>query len=87
MSDLSQLLDTWLRRLPAQLPAAHELRRAIHANPRVSGDEQATTDAVARAMRVEFDQVANTGAITRLGPTTGPSVALRGELDALPVRE
>ena len=36
MSDLSQLLDTWLRRLPAQLPAAHELRRAIHANPRVS---------------------------------------------------
>ena len=87
MSDFSELLDNWLDRLRAQLPAAHALRRAIHANPRVSGDEQATTDAIAQAMGIELDPVAETGAITRLGPTTGPSVALRGELDALPVKE
>ena len=36
---------------------------------------------------ISFDDAAETGAVGRIGPAIGPSIGLRGELDALPVSE
>lgn len=70
-----------------QLPFAAALRRQIHAAPEVSGSESATADLVAEAIGAESVRtVAGTGRIIRIGPA-GPAVAVRAELDALPIRE
>lgn len=79
--------------LEAELDAAVALRHAVHRDPRVSGDEAATRDAVLAALAdlpeaVEFVPAADTGALLALGPGDGPArVAVRAELDALPVIE
>lgn len=80
-----------LRRLVAgideALPEAASLRRAIHADPHVGGDEMETRDAVtAAAGWLDWIGVAETGAYARTGPD-GPAVGLRAELDALPLTE
>ncbi|MCD2188056.1 M20 metallopeptidase family protein [Actinomycetospora soli] len=72
--------------LEAELPAAVALRRALHREPRVSGDETDSRDAVAEALGRTLEPVAGTGGLLRLGGP-GPAVAVRGELDALPVHE
>lgn len=84
---LGHLTAQWLDALAAELPGAHELRRELHQAPEVSGKETATAKRVAAAMGVAITPVAETGGYGRLGPRTGPSVGLRGELDALPVVE
>jgi amidohydrolase len=77
--------------LAQTLPPARVLRRAIHAAPQLSGDEGPTTAAVldhladdGRDLQVQL--VAGTGAVVRFGGP-GPAVAIRAELDALPVTE
>ncbi len=72
----------------AELPAAVELRRRIHRDPHVSGDEGPTRDLVLDQLPRGDDvvKVADTGAIVRIGGA-GPAVALRAELDALEVAE
>lgn len=82
-----KLAQRWIAALDQVLLAAVELRKQLHANPRVSGEEKDTTDAVASAMELDFEPLATTGGISRIGPGSGPSIALRGELDALPVEE
>jgi amidohydrolase len=72
--------------LEAELPAAVALRHELHRRPRVSGDETDSRDAVARALGRALEPVAGTGGMLRLGGP-GPAVAVRGELDALPVQE
>lgn len=72
--------------LEAELPAAVALRHALHREPRVSGDEADSRDAVAAALGRDLEPVADTGGLLRLGGP-GPAVAVRGELDALPVTE
>jgi amidohydrolase len=79
--------------LEAELPAAVELRHLLHREPRVSGDEADSRDAVAAALgaggsagRALLEPVADTGGMLRLGGP-GPAVAVRAELDALPVVE
>nr|WP_246326099.1 amidohydrolase [Actinomycetospora corticicola] len=72
--------------LETELPGAVALRHALHREPRVSGDEADSRDAVAAALGHDLEPVAGTGGMLRLGGT-GPAVAVRGELDALPVRE
>ncbi|KAB1641838.1 M20 metallopeptidase family protein [Gulosibacter chungangensis] len=81
------LTTAWLAALAQELDGARELREELHREPRVSGEEQDTTSRVTRAMGIEMVPVADTGGIGRIGPTTGPAIGLRGELDALPVRE
>jgi amidohydrolase len=81
----------WLGRLEhemtGQLPFAAALRRQIHAAPELSGNESATADLVAAAIGAEsMRPAAGTGRIIRIGPP-GPAVAVRAELDALPIRE
>ena len=70
-----------------ELPAAIALRRRLHADPRISGEEADTAAEVVRALGAgPGEEVAETGRVVRIGGD-GPCVALRAELDALPVVE
>lgn len=81
------MLDLLLAGIDHTLPAAQELRRKVHANPRIGGEEGPTADAIVEALPwMTFETVAGTGLVGRLGPP-GPSVGIRAELDALPIRE
>lgn len=84
MNDSSILLE----RLAAELPAAVALRHDLHRHPDLSGDEAGTLERVLQVMpgKAVVRHVAGTGAVLRVGPA-GPSVAVRAELDALPVTE
>jgi amidohydrolase len=74
--------------LAAALPAAERLRRELHAAPELSGAEERTAALVAAALgEPAAPRVAGTGRLVRIGPAAGPCVAVRGELDALPVTE
>jgi amidohydrolase len=73
--------------LRLELPAAEALRRELHALPRVSGEEGPTLKRVLDALPDGMtEHVAGTGAVVRIGGS-GPAVAVRGELDALPIVE
>lgn len=85
---MSDLWTRWTRAIADELPAAVELRHAVHADPRGSGDEEDTARLVAAALGVgDGIRVAKTGRAIRLPGGDGPAVALRAELDALPVLE
>ncbi|MEJ2890664.1 M20 metallopeptidase family protein [Actinomycetospora aeridis] len=78
--------------LEAELDDAVALRHALHRDPRLSGDEADSRDLVLAALGdlAVPELVADTGAMLRLGtpPDAGlPAVAVRAELDALPVVE
>lgn len=70
-----------------------DLRRAIHADPELSFHEERTAEKLERALEPyagdTVRRVAKTGVIARIrGRKAGaPVVALRGDIDALPVRE
>ncbi|GAA2907816.1 amidohydrolase [Streptosporangium fragile] len=74
--------------LHAELPAACDLRRELHAEPCVSGREEPTLKTVLDALPQgdALERVAETGALLRVGGD-GPAVGVRGELDALPIVE
>ncbi|MEV4242167.1 amidohydrolase [Streptosporangium canum] len=74
--------------LHAELPAACDLRRELHAEPCVSGREEPTLKRVLDALPAgaAVERVAETGALVRVGGD-GPAVGVRGELDALPIVE
>ncbi|GAA1828635.1 amidohydrolase [Pseudonocardia ailaonensis] len=74
--------------LAAELPRALELRRQIHLDPRVAGEEHPTTKLITSMLpdRSEIHPVAETGILVRVGGPAAP-VGIRAELDALPVQE
>ena len=76
-----------LARLETNIGLARELRRRLHAEPRLSGDEQDTTDTLLEALGVDVKPLPSGGAVVRIGPTDGPAIGLRAEMDALPVEE
>ncbi|WP_255441129.1 amidohydrolase [Synechococcus sp. HK01-R] len=84
-------MDPWLTRLDAQLPELLELRRHLHAHPELSGEEHQTAALVAGELRQHGWQVregvGRTGVVADLGPSEGPRVGLRVDMDALPVEE
>lgn len=81
------MIEVLRQALDAELPRAYALRRQIHEDPHVSGDEAGTRDLVLEHLPVaDGIEVAGTGAIVRVGGP-GPAVAIRAELDALPVVE
>lgn len=84
---MSEYAGIWAA-LERYLPDAVELRRDIHREPDLSGDESMTRDLVLAALlpATSTAKVAETGAVVRIGPA-GPSIGIRGELDALPVAE
>jgi amidohydrolase len=73
-----------------ELEAARSLRRRLHSAPRVSGDEADTTVMVVEALDAGPGlEIADQGRVVLVGGGT-PSrgcIALRAELDALPVTE
>jgi amidohydrolase len=73
--------------LDAELAEATALRHELHANPELSGSEQLTRRMVLdRLPGPEAAEVADTGALVRIGGP-GPAIAVRAELDALPIKE
>ncbi|TXL57297.1 amidohydrolase [Aeromicrobium terrae] len=71
-------------------PDLIELRRDLHASPELSWHEERTTDVVASWMdkeSISFERLDGTGLIAEIGPQEGPIVALRADLDALPVQD
>ncbi len=69
-------------------PELVELRRDLHAHPELSWSETRTTALVADRLARAGWQVrtlTTTGCVADLGPGDGPVVALRADIDALPV--
>ena len=69
-------------------PDLIELRRSLHAYPELSWAEERTTDVVATWMDklgIAYERFEGTGLMAEIGPAEGPIVALRADLDALPV--
>ncbi len=80
--------DRFFAAVAEELPGAFQLRRRLHSTPRISGDEGPTLEMVLEELgSPEWDPVAATGGLVRIGPSTGPAIALRAELDALPIVE
>lgn len=72
----------------AEMDAAVQLRHELHANPEPSGGEFGTAARVAAALgSPDGPSVAGTGRVIRIGRADGPCIALRAELDALPITE
>ncbi len=84
--DLAALAQAWDAALQRELPDAVELRHRLHAAPEVSGVEERTAEVVAAALGGDAEPVAGTGRVLRIGPP-GPAVAVRAELDGLPMTE
>lgn len=80
-------IGTLFGRLEQHLAEAVELRRRIHAEPRLSGQEQDTTELFVSALGVPATTLSTGGAVLRVGDHDGPAIGLRAELDALPVDE
>ncbi len=86
------MTQDWLPRLRSaveeELGSAVQLRHRLHAHPALSGEEEPTRDLVLASLPAPdgVNKTAETGAIVRIGGT-GPAIAVRAELDALPVQE
>jgi amidohydrolase len=67
-----------------------DLRRDLHAHPELSWEERRTTDLVAHHLDDigwQLTRTGESGLIADLGAGDGPRVALRADLDALPVND
>ena len=87
----SSLESTLNAELELALPELIELRRHLHRHPEISGQEQQTAALVAGELRrlgwQVREGVGRTGVVAELGPQGAPLVALRVDMDALPVEE
>jgi amidohydrolase len=64
------------------------IRRDLHAHPELAWQEERTTALVAKRLEeagVRVQLLPKSGLLAELGEATGPTVALRADLDALPV--
>jgi len=74
----------------AALPALADLYRDLHANPELSFQEHRTAAVVVRTLGDAWDVtpgVGGTGVVAVLRNGEGPTVWMRADMDALPVRE
>ncbi|MCL3819825.1 amidohydrolase [Aeromicrobium wangtongii] len=84
------LAESLARSVDIVAPDLIEVRRDLHAHPELSWHEQRTTDLIATWMDkigIPFERFDGTGLMAEIGPEAGPVVALRADLDALPVIE
>lgn len=82
------LQESIARTVEVVTPDLIELRRGLHAFPELSWQEQHTTDVVASWMDklgLDHRRFEGTGLSADIGPAGGPIVALRADLDALPI--
>jgi amidohydrolase len=83
----ARILAALAEHIEAEVPAARALRRELHRHPDLSGAERHTAERLRHALpNLHPTRVAETGFLVRVGPP-GPAVVVRGELDALPLRE
>jgi amidohydrolase len=87
LAPTEQLLTELLGAIERELPAAVDLRHQLHAQPELAHAETNTAAIVARALPVASTAAAQTGRIARVGGVGDGAVAVRAELDGLPVRE
>lgn len=75
-------------RLEEELPAAHRLRIELHQHPDLSGHEMRTLETLLANMprRADCVRLPGNAGVVRIGPR-GPSIAIRAEMDALPIVE
>src|SRR6516225_2802428 len=83
----STVLPALLEAAGQEVPAAVALRRELHASPELGGHETRTAARVAAALGEPGAPSVTTGRLLRMGAASGPSVAIRAELDALPLTE
>ncbi|MCW2830510.1 MAG: amidohydrolase [Aeromicrobium sp.] len=82
------LAESIARSVDVVTPDLIEVRRELHAYPELSWHEERTTDLVATWMDksgISYERFEGTGLMAEIGPAEGPIVALRADLDALPV--
>jgi len=88
LPDLSSAL---LANLPSLLPKLEALYKDFHAHPELSMQENRTADLAAKHLRDDGYEVTTgvgkTGVVGLLRNGEGPTVMLRADMDALPVRE
>lgn len=83
----TRVLNALTTHLDAALPHAVSLRRELHRHPDLSGEERPTAERLRRELpQLKPIRIADTGFLVRVGPP-GPAVAVRAELDALPLAE
>jgi amidohydrolase len=83
----TEILTRLLVAIERELPQAVELRHRLHAHPELAHAEYETSAAVAAELPVTCQRVAGTGLIARVGSADGAAVAVRAELDGLPIVE
>jgi amidohydrolase len=83
----AELLGRLLEGVDRELPRAVELRRRLHAHPELAHEETWTAETVSAELPAHAQAVAGTGRIARIGPAGPRSVAVRAELDGVPLRE
>jgi amidohydrolase len=81
------LLARLLELIDSELAAAVQLRHRLHEQPELAHQELRTATIVADALPVACTTVAGTGRLARVGPATGKPLAIRAELDGLPIHE
>jgi amidohydrolase len=83
--------DTALARLLAalepELAGAVELRHRLHAIPEPAHEERRTAKIVREHLPVAATNAAGTGLLARVGAAGGAPIAVRAELDGLPIAE
>jgi amidohydrolase len=89
-SAVTELLRQLLAGIESELPHAVELRHRLHEHPELAHAEKWTAETVAAELPVPCTTVAGTERIARVGPPGpdgGAPVAVRAELDGLPIEE
>jgi amidohydrolase len=84
------LLERLLSQIELELPRALALRHRLHAHPELAHEEELTAAAVAAELPVTCENAAGTGRLARIdgeGESDRAAVAVRAELDGLPLRE
>lgn len=83
--------DTLLANLPGLLPKLEALYKDVHAHPELSMQEHRTAELAAKHLRDNGYEVTTgvgkTGVVGLLRNGDGPTVMLRADMDALPVKE
>jgi metal-dependent amidase/aminoacylase/carboxypeptidase family protein len=92
MTTGTELAASLLAAVESHLPAAQNLRHQVHRNPDLGGHEQRTAAIIAAALGDPGAPWVTEGRLVRIsaghGPAEhGPHVAVRAELDALPLTD